>query len=338
MKRQLLGALTSGPIPRLFRPLMRDRAIVLILHRFRDDEGGHHGHDPEAMRRVLAYLRSEHYELISLRELFDRLREGRPVGGCVSFTIDDGHVDQVAVAGPIFAEFDCPVTLFLAVGFIDRQLWFWWDQLEYVFDATERPALHVELDGSTVRYEVSDRASRGRAHADFVGRCKAAPDDVRRQYIDALVEQAEIDIPQAPPDRYAPASWELIKSWEGRGMSFAPHSVTHPILARTDGARSRNEIVESWRRLQEMVAEPLPIFSYPNGLAGDFGEREYRFVEEAGLEGAVTGIPRFVTRDAFSAPDGHYQVARFGYPDDFTDLVQYVSGIERFKEVVRGGS
>ena len=69
--------------------------------------------------------------------------DGPPLNRAVAFTIDDGYVEQATVAAPVFAEFDCPVTTFVTSGFLDRALWFWWDQIEYVF-APDNP-LYAKL-------------------------------------------------------------------------------------------------------------------------------------------------------------------------------------------------
>jgi hypothetical protein len=55
-----------------------------------------------------------------------------------------------------------------------------------------------------------------------------------------------------------------------------------------------------------------------------------------GLEGAVTGIHGYATAHRFRQPDGAFHVARFAFPDDLTYLCQYVTGLERFKLLVRG--
>src|SRR5882672_6997197 len=102
-ERLLLHALTARPISRVWQPFLRCRATVFMLHRFADPELNTFGHDPGLLRRALAYLRRERYQLLELRELFDRLAERMPAGRpTVVFTMDDGYLEQASVAGDIF--------------------------------------------------------------------------------------------------------------------------------------------------------------------------------------------------------------------------------------------
>ena len=119
-------------------------------------------------------------------------------------------------------------------------------------------------------------------------------------------------------------------------MTFAPHSVTHPILARTGDEQARTEIESSWRRLQTEAAAPLPIFAYPNGQAGDFGDREFGVLRSAGLLGAVTAVAGFVTPEGYRAEAGAYRIPRFPFPDSMPHLIQQVGGLERLKFMLRG--
>ena len=72
-----------------FWPLMRSRATIFMLHRFRDPEHGVEGLEPEKIRHELAFLRRKRFKLVSLENLVGLLAEGAPVGGMVAFTIDD---------------------------------------------------------------------------------------------------------------------------------------------------------------------------------------------------------------------------------------------------------
>ena len=66
------------------------------------------------------------------------------------------------------------------------------------------------------------------------------------------------------------------------------HTLTHPLLPQVDAARSREEIVDSKRAIEQHVPYALTSFCYPAGL---YGPREIEFVREAGYAAAVTTNP-----------------------------------------------
>src|SRR5690349_395452 len=130
----------------LFAPFARGSGVVFMLHRFRAPGYGTFGHDVPTLRRALSHLRRKRYHLLSLEQLLRLAAEGEHVPDrSVAFTIDDGYVDHAEVASPVFAEFDCPVTTFVTTGFLDGQLWFWWDRIEYAFTNTQKSRLSVVL-------------------------------------------------------------------------------------------------------------------------------------------------------------------------------------------------
>ena len=127
MKRAARFTIVQPIVTRAASWLTRGLAPIITLHRFRDAEVGNAGHDPNLLRANLAWLRKNKYTPLPVTELIDRLVEGVSVQRTVAFTVDDGYADFVRVAAPIFAEFDCPVTVFLTTGFVDRRQWMWWD-------------------------------------------------------------------------------------------------------------------------------------------------------------------------------------------------------------------
>ena len=336
-KRLLRATLTRRPMSRAWAPFMRGRGTIFMLHRFADPDLGTVGHDPATLRAALAYLRRERYELVSLTELFRRLREATPtLDRAIAFTIDDGYLDQATVAGQLFAEFDCPVTTFVTSGFLDGTIWFWWDRIEYVFAHTARAKLDVELDSQTVRYAFDPVTGYSRAQDDFTVRCKGVPDSEKLEAIRRLATSADVELPERPPLRYAPMSWDQVRSLEQRGMSFGPHTVTHPILARATPDQSRREIEQSWQRLTTEAASPVSVFCYPNGQAQDYGDREINVLRALGFAGAVVGTTGYAELQDFERPDGPFRVQRFSYTDDIHDVKQCVSGLERVSQLVRG--
>lgn len=337
MKSVALRAATSSGFAGLFRPMMKRVAVIFMLHRFTDRERGISGYDPSSVRALLEYLRRERYALVSLEALFAAMSgEGPPLSHALAFTIDDGYVDHAEIAAPMFASFDCPVTTFVATGFLDGSLWFWWDHIQYVFRRTARPSLKLSVGDSTLEYRLSDAESRQRAEDDFVARCKTLPEHRKLAVIRELSIAAEVEIPREPPAAYAPMTWSQLRECERRGMTFAPHTVTHPILACATDEQARAEIVDSWARLRSEAQRPVPILAYPNGQPGDFGAREYQLLRDTGLRGAVTSVAGFATQSAHRSANGEFLVPRFSFPESLPYLIQQVSGIERLKFLIRG--
>ncbi len=334
-----VGSVISLPsVGALFTPLVHDRGVILRLHRFRDKELGIEGRDPAALRRVLEFLRRERYELLTLVELIHRLAgDGPPLRRAVAVTIDDGYFDQATVGAPLFAEFDCPVTTFVTTGFLDQQMWFWWDKITYVFDHTPLNSLKLVVGESELRYFWDDIRNRNRAREDFKARCKAVGDAEKTAAIQALAASAEVELPDRAPPKYSPMSWDQLRACEERGMTFAPHTVNHPILARASAEQARREIEDSWRRLCDEAYRPIPILAYPNGRLQDFGRREIDVLKSLGFMGAVATEMGYNDSSWFRAnPEARYMLRRFGNADSLPHVAQFVSGFQRVKDVVRG--
>jgi len=119
-------------------------------------------------------------------------------------------------------------------------------------------------------------------------------------------------------------------------MTFGPHTVTHPVLSRTTDDVMSQEITESWTRLCAEARNPVPVFCYPNGGLADFGDREIGVLRRLGFLGAVVGDPGYADARVFQqSRNDRFKVQRFSFPDDLPNMIQYVSGVERFKQMWR---
>ena len=313
------------------------RATIFMLHRFSMPDLAVSGDQPAALRRNLAQLRKQHYHLISLQDLFRKLLDREPLERAVAFTIDDGYCDHGQIAAPIFAEFDCPVTTFLVTSFAEGTSWFWFDKLAYIFEETKRPNLDARLGNAAISYAIDSKQVRASACLDLNLRCQDASEADRLSCVLDLSREAEVELPEAPPARFAPLSWEDARTLEKGGMTFGPHTVTHPVLSTTTREQAEFEISESWRRLSCEVLKPVPIFCYPNGRSRDYGEREISCIRRLGLWGAVEGQPGKLNPATLHASENsRYQVPRSGYLDSLPHLLQSVSGVETVKARIRG--
>jgi peptidoglycan/xylan/chitin deacetylase (PgdA/CDA1 family) len=332
VKQTLKKLLVVPSITHALSYVTKTHATIFMLHRSSIPDLGISGVDPDALRRNLGYLRKARYNIMSLEELFSRVREGAPLRRAIAFTIDDGYFDQAEIAAPIFAEFDCPVTCFVTTGFLDGTTWFWWDRLMYIFEETKKRVLTVRVGEDEFEYRWDSAPARRKAWWDLNVRCQDASEENRQRCIDELSRSAEVELPAVAPARFAPMSWDTARRLESRGVGLGPHTVTHPVLSTTSSAQAEWEITESWQRLSAEVSRPVPVFCYPNGRSQDVGERDISVVQRLGLWGGLMAhaghIDLATLRDSEPA---RFRIPRSGFGDDLTRVLQSLSGLEALR-------
>lgn len=334
MKQFILDLAARDRVLKLAAPLGRTRATILVAHRFADAEAGTPGLDPAPVRTSLELLRRHKFNIVSLTDLVRQLRQGDPLPPrTVAFTVDDGYADFARVAAPLFAAYDCPVTVFVTTGFVDRALWNWWDKIEFVMRRTARRGFTLDVGGLPLRESWSSDEQRALVQARMTELLKVVPDEHKREAITALADALAVELPAEAPPAYAPLTWDDIRACERSGVSFGPHTVTHPILSRVGASCAEAEIRGSWERLRAEVSSPVPVFCYPSGTPGTFSERDRAIVRDAGLLGAVSSFPGYVRHHHYRAPDSPrlFEIPRFGYPEQERLFRHTIFGLQSAK-------
>ena len=311
--------------------LLRGTASIFTFHRFADRERGNGGHDPAGVRADLAYLRRERYDLVPLAELAARLRDGDSrLGKTVAFTVDDGYADFASVGAGVFAEFDCPVTVFVVTGVVDEGGWYWWDRLREASVRAQRPRLELDAGGQRFSTALGTRELAHKGARELTETLKRVTDVERRRVLREVEQLLGIDLPARPPAEFAPMTWDEIRECARRGVAFGPHTMTHPIMSRLDDTAARREIEGSWSRLREQTSASVPIFCYPNGHSEDISSREPANLRALGFDSAVTAISGYASVSSWHASaDSPFLLPRFGYNGNPALFKQIVTGVLR---------
>lgn len=334
----LLSAITSGAGLALLAPFRPRCASVLFLHRFAMPELGVTGHDPVILRQWLEYLRRHRYRLMGLLELVAHVEQGIPFAeNAVVFTVDDGYADFPAVAAPVFAAYDCPVTVFLITDFVSGKLWNWFDRVPWIIGQSARGELSVEMSGERIVLKWSDAIGRAIASEEIVERLKRLADGEKEALIRALAESLNVALPSGVPERDRAMTWGQVRACARDGVTFGPHTLTHPILSQVDARRSEYEIAESWRRVAAETDAAVPVFCYPNGTEADFSIREKDSVANAGMRAALSTFEASVG-SPLSRPGSidRFAIPRFSYPETKPRFVQIASGLEAMRGRIVG--
>lgn len=338
MKGMMLDLMRASGAFAPFRLASRDKALVLMYHRFTADDGAPYetANDTtanyttanytsgaigaRAFRRHLAYL-TKHYRVVPLSQLAAYLRRGeRLPTGLAAITIDDGYADAYTVALPLLKEYSVPATLFVVTDFIDGNAWVWTDKMRFLTSQSRERWLEIGFDDAMVRLELGDVASRQRA-ASYVNRLlKTRTDEVKEQLLRQIAASLDVELPAAPPAAFAPLSWDEVQTLDAAGVEIGSHTVTHPILTQVTKERLRYEIHVSKARLQARLGRAVDLFCYPNG---DYHNDAVREVERAGYACAVT------TDYGFNeATQSVLQLRRLAAESDLSRFVQSTSGFE----------
>jgi len=322
----------SRPVSRFLRRLIRDRAVIFMFHRFLDPESGISGHNPILLRRAIAEFRRQGFQLLPLMELLERTRTGESSAGMIAFTVDDGYGDFYRVGGPMFESMDCPVTVFLATGFLDEPRWLWWDRLRYLMEQRPEGQLEIDLHGVQIMGAWSDpttrRSLRHRIVSELVGKLPERQDEI----LQIVEKELAVEVPEVPPERFLPMTWDQVREVARYGVTFGPHTVSHRSFGILTEVEARKEISASWNRVKAETSRAISVFCYPYGGLTDILPVSDALLHGEGMTSAVTTLPGYVSQNTLL--DTPFRVPRFSWADDLSAVRQVVSGVEWAKELL----
>ena len=161
--------------------------------------------------------------------------------------------------------------------------------------------------GASVTFALTSRAARIRADLAIKKYMKTLPADNASAFVENIARVCERDLrADIATTPYRPMTWEEMREMEATGMTFAPHTRTHPILSRLPPEKAREEIAGSQSALSRELTRPLSVFAYPNGGKADYSEETIRLLKEAGFTAAFTTEPRSLGKN-----DSLYELPRF---------------------------
>ena len=276
---------------------------ILIFHRVLPVPDALLSDVPDVARfdRVVSLLKSR-CNLLPLSEAVARLRRGGLPRRAAAITFDDGYADNHDCAVPVLARHGVRATFFVATGFMDGGI-MWNDRIIESIRRTPRSSLDLTDLGLGVM-PVDGALARRSAINALLPRLKYLEGEARKIAVDGVVEAA--GVADALPRDLMVSSAQLA-AMANAGMEIGAHTITHPILAKSDASEARREIAQSRERLMETLRQPVTLFAYPNGVPGvDYSHTHVSMVREAGFEAAVS------TSSGASRPgDDLYQLPRF---------------------------
>ena len=256
---------------------------VLMYHRIVGEE---HTGEPNIVNVKLHRFRSHieylstKYHIISFAELQALCNQSGSIPKrSVIITFDDGYEDNYRLAYPILRDNNATATIALTTGCIGGKEMFWWDKVAHSISNTNVASIsHKNL--GTISLQNRERATRM-----VQARLKKLRDDVKNQTLLDILKQLQVPIPEV---RNRFLTWEQIVEMSNNNISFAVHTVNHPILTRISFNDAKREIIESRKEIESKIGRKITVFAYPNGGAEDMSEEIDDFLIKEGFHFILT--------------------------------------------------
>ena len=308
-----LGLLDAYSLAR--KVLTNSQITILLYHRVSPaDPPWYHGGAvrPEDFEREIAYL-CKVARIVPLDWLVEQLRQGKPMPSNVAcITFDDGYKDNYTFAYPILRKYNAPATIFLTTGYIGRSWPF--HKARFAIWNTHVTKFKVKGLGSYRLKSLSDRLA---AMQRIELLLDELPEREKNHAIETLLKTLRVDLPDGFGERLT-LSWGEILEMSQNGISFGAHTVTHTTLTKLPIEEAREEIVRSKDDIEERLGASCTLFACPNG---EFNAEIIECLKEEGFKGAVTTVPRMITKRA-----NPFMLDRITAGSDFYTFKAYLSG------------
>ncbi len=278
---------------KLMSPLWGGQGVIFCLHHVVPGGGLQQGFapnthleiTPEFLGKLILLVKSKGYDTISISEMADRLQRGTTSKNRFAvFTLDDGYKDNLVHAMPVFKQYDCPFTVYVAPRIADGTCELWWRILEAVI--AKNSLVKTRFAGQEQNLETATTEQKWDAWKKLAPPLQAMPEYAQRDWVKRLAENHGVDVDALC--RTAAMTWDEIRLMARDPIAtIGAHTLNHYNLRKLSDEDSAREIFDLGRRIESELQKKIEHFAYPYGNKDAADNREFQFAENAGYQTAV---------------------------------------------------
>lgn len=287
----LFDALGERGLSRFYAPKFAGIGVVFSCHRI--IEAGDTTLEPgyalttTTLEAYLACVRGSGWDIVTPDQVHDALVGDRGPRRFVCFTFDDGYADNYRYALPIFRRFGAPMTVYVATGFVERSIFYWWAAVEQL--VLRHDEIDVDLPddaGGARRLRARTLAEKRSLNQSLNEWCHA---NLPRQEaaLRALLARYGVD-PGALLDADALSGQQLAELSRDPLVTIGSHCASHRRLSTLPDAELTEELGASRRILEAATGREVRHVAYPFGSRDACGPREFAAAAECGYRTGVT--------------------------------------------------
>ena len=230
------------------------------------------------------------YTFISLPDAIAILKgEMPPVKNGLVITLDDGYLNNIKLAGPVFKKLGIKPTLFIATEFVGKNRPFWFDRLDYALQQIRDKKFPVKINNRDFIFNCKSRRKLKQSYALFraVVKNEFKSDKEMNLYLDNLACVIEEKTGKALTDIIEIDGCSEIASWSDLkplitedSFSVGSHTVNHARLTLVDHKTALTEVTQSKLLIEKKLGICCDTFCYPdnsyNSQVVDFVKEHYQ--------------------------------------------------------------
>lgn len=217
------------------------------------------------------------YSFISIDTLHKILKDNVKSTKNLVITLDDGYVDNLNIAYPIFKKYKIPFTIYINSGFIEKKIYPWWYSLEQFLLSNN----YFSFDGKLYNIETFSQK-------------QVAFDTLRYKLL--RVNQDDFhhfltkNFPLLPENKnIQPLSWEQIRQLNKDELcTIGCHTYSHRSLKKMSTIEMKNDILQGRELIKEKTNIETYHFAYPYGSSNEAGQREFKIIKDLNYRTGVT--------------------------------------------------
>lgn len=267
-----------------FRLLYSGDVQILMFHRIVSDLGDNRiiNDGIEVTEGYLEYLikfyLEQNYIAISMDQ-FSKLPKEKSRKKYVVYSFDDGYLDNLEKALPVFEKYKIPFNVYIPTDFITNKQFAWWYFLEDLLKEEEEIFYKINDVEKTIEcYEYKDTISA------FILLGSLIQEDP--EVLECLITRYPINLSKYYDLFLNLNQLKLLSS--NPLVTIGSHSLSHLSLAKSDDITSYNEVYKSKKELEAMIQKEVKHFSFPFGTKSDVSIRDISYVKGAGYLTALT--------------------------------------------------
>ncbi len=240
---------------------------------------------PEFLDATIKQVRKLGYDIISLDEVEERLTNKQFDRKFAAFTLDDGYLDNLEIALPVFEKNKAPFTVYVCTGFPDGEVLLWWDILEEIINKNSH--INMTVAGHIFDFKTKTTAEKYAAFNAIYWTLRKLPHEEQYAEAENMVKQYNVD--WQAWCRSCSMTWDQVRELNKHPLvTIGAHTINHYALRKLSVDHVKEEAGRGREILREQLGEIPKHFAYPYGDAGSAARREFDIMQELGFVTSTT--------------------------------------------------